>query len=369
MYYIRLQFVWNLILTAYVLIVTGVSAAEPDAYRHWLTLPLDYDPQAKRSPYNVEGPLGVAFSPDGKTLAAAFHEMGVVLFDLPTGKVTATFRQPDEKAYGVAFSPDGKLMAVSGLGAWLWDVTKGQPKPLGKHPLWVFSVAFSPDGRTLAVGTSREPFHLWDLATGKSIAEFDIYAGTGPNLDTGLYKPHVSSFAFSPDGKTLAAHIYFYEDELPIFDHMQIWDLELRTLRASFRGTCGLFTPDGESFIYGLNGKIMLRNAKALDEVVTIEGETKIDPTSLSVMALSRDGKTLAANSEDHAVEIWNLPARKLIAVLKVHKRGIRSIALSAGLTGRKRPVFVSTLHRKATRQKWVIKLDEKVWSKRSTSS
>ncbi len=50
----------------------------------------------------------------------------------------------------------------------------------------------------------------------------------------------------------------------------------------------------------------------------------------LAVMALSRDGKTLAANSEDHAVQIWNLPNRKKIAVLKGHKLSIRSIAISA---------------------------------------
>src|SRR5262249_49483740 len=160
------------------------------------------------------------------------------------------------------------------------------------------------DGKTLAVGTCMQIFQLWELATGKSVAKFDVYAGTAPNLDRGLYKPHVAALAFSPDRMTLAADIHFYEDELPIFDHIQIWDLESQTLRTSFNGTGGLFTRDGETLVYGLDGKIRLRSTTAIDEMVTIEGKTRISPAYLPVMALSGDGKTLAASGENDAVQL-----------------------------------------------------------------
>jgi WD40 repeat protein len=326
---IRARAAAYLFLMAFCLIGAEAGGAEPASFRHLLTLPLDYDPQAKRSPYGEGCPQGVAFSPDGKILAAAFHDKGVWLFDLPSGQVRATFKQPGE-AFCVTFSPDGKLLAHSGSGAGLWDVPNSRPKLWIEHPSWAFSAAFSRDGKSLAVGTYREAFHLWELATGKSAAKFDIYAGTDPHLDRGLYKPRVAAFAFSPDGKTLAAQIHFHEDELRIFDHMQIWDLETGKLKASFDGSGGLFTPDGETFVCELNGQIKLRSAKTFAESATIAGETKLAEGWWSAMALSSDGKILAASAADHSVQLWNLPDRKLIAVLKGHTKWITSVAISA---------------------------------------
>lgn len=47
-------------------------------------------------------------------------------------------------------------------------------------------------------------------------------------------------------------------------------------------------------------------------------------------LALSGDGKMLATSNQDHAVQLWNLPARNLMAVLKGHEGAIASIAFSA---------------------------------------
>ena len=165
---------------------------------------------------------------------------------------------------------------------------------------------------------------MWDLATGKSVAEFDPFAGTKPTLDTGLYKPTVATLAFSPDGKTLAAHINFFDDELPRFDHMQIWDLPSGKLRATFDGKACLFTPDGETLISGCKGQVELRSTRTLAVLATLKGTTEISPGDLS-----RDGKTIVAIGNDKTIQLWDLSQRKLSAVLKGHDRAITAVAIS----------------------------------------
>jgi len=48
---IRCRIAACIFLIASCLIVTVASGAEPETFRHLLTLPLDYDPQAKRPLY------------------------------------------------------------------------------------------------------------------------------------------------------------------------------------------------------------------------------------------------------------------------------------------------------------------------------
>jgi WD40 repeat protein len=124
-----------------------------------------------------EGWVGsVAFSPDGKTIAAGYSSFvaggGAVLWDAAGRKRLA--EQPlavKESGVGsVAFSPDGKTIAAGcgalrGGGVVLWDAT-GRER-LAEQPLAVDqdsfgSVAFSPDGKTVAAVCGRGMV-LWDV--------------------------------------------------------------------------------------------------------------------------------------------------------------------------------------------------------------
>jgi len=110
-------------------------------------------------------PLAIALSPDEKhaaVLMSGFRERGLQIVDLAAGTVTQTL--PQRGAFlGVAFSPDGKSVYTSGGGhdvvyRYSWDGSRAALAdsiiiaPIDTiHPRFVGAIAFSPDGATLAV--------------------------------------------------------------------------------------------------------------------------------------------------------------------------------------------------------------------------
>ncbi|MEV4289604.1 WD40 repeat domain-containing protein [Nonomuraea bangladeshensis] len=164
----------------------------------------------------LEGTPGpVAFSPDGTLLAVAYFGGPVRLFDAVSGLLTGDPLRPaaDEAADGaadgaagraadeaaaLAFSPDGRLLAAStgGEQAQLWDVATRRPaaRPLTGHAGPVTAVAFSPDGAILATASGDRTVRLWDAATGAPLGD-PLTGHTGA----------VTAVAFSPDGATLAS--------------------------------------------------------------------------------------------------------------------------------------------------------------------
>jgi WD40 repeat protein len=125
--------------------------------------------------------LGVAFSPDGKLVAAAAwgggNKNSVLIWALETGKLLHKFQVPEEP-WAVSFSPDGKLLASNGnwSSTLLWDMTTGevnQKLTEGNRAGGLRAVKFTPDGKSLVTGGgSQGTPHLWNLETGKLVKVF-----------------------------------------------------------------------------------------------------------------------------------------------------------------------------------------------------
>jgi WD40 repeat protein len=127
-----------------------------------------------RKPGPGNCPLQLVFSPDGLRLAAAgssgfiSNTPGEVrVWDVATEKNRPGFDPGKERPSAVAFSADGRMLAAgSDEGTlFVWEAFTGRLRHrFTGHKQWIASVAFSPDGRRLAASSADAPVYVWDLA-------------------------------------------------------------------------------------------------------------------------------------------------------------------------------------------------------------
>src|SRR5262249_45923431 len=159
---------------------------------------------------------GVVVSPDGRCLAHFGHldgQAGIRLHDFRTGKWVRTICEPSAY-FPVGFSADGKELSTSpfpangGKRVLVWSTADGSK--LREVALTKFDrVTLSPDGKTALVNPSRygDNQELWDLATGKKLADLGRQSAYG--------KP-----TFLNGGKELALLFDYYS--VPEF---RVWEV------------------------------------------------------------------------------------------------------------------------------------------------
>ncbi|MBY0526924.1 MAG: WD40 repeat domain-containing protein, partial [Gemmataceae bacterium] len=114
---------------------------------------------------NIGGISGIAFSPDGKTLAWSTGG-SIRLCDLAQGKEIRRFGGQEGAIAEMAFSPGGKYLAAASDDGTLqvWETATGTALgQLTGHRGPLTALVFAPDGKTLITGGVDTTILYWDM--------------------------------------------------------------------------------------------------------------------------------------------------------------------------------------------------------------
>jgi WD40 repeat protein len=177
--------------------------------------------------------VAVAFSPDGKLVAAANRGGTAAIWSIVTGRLQHRLRSARTPLTDVEFSHDGRFLATAAIGgdARIWNVSNGFPvHTLKAHLGRIARVAFSPDDRwLLTAGPTKGG--LWQMSTGRLL--FYLRGHTNQLEDA----------SFAPDGK----HIVTASDDQTVRTYTctvcgSVYELA-RLAHAQLVRTAALLTP------------------------------------------------------------------------------------------------------------------------------
>jgi len=257
--------------------------------------------------HSFRGVFSLAFSPDGRVVAAGTHDANIVLYSLASGRPLATL-PADGDVNSLAFSKDGRTL-VSGDGGGhviVWDVARqARQATLSGDTAGVDSVTFSSDGLTVASGGDDGKVIIWALQGNNHLTLATLPQADGPAV-------------FGPGERVLAA---------AGTAGSAIWDISRRIKLASLpaKTTPIGFTANGRTIVLlGTGGDLILWNVAQGRETASavLPGAT--------VAALSPDGKTLAYGTDSSGdVSLWDLQRQTEVATLASRSPGVNSLAFS----------------------------------------
>ncbi len=176
-----------------------LAVVEPKPNHKWVRV-YDGITGAERFAREFEDAVGcVASSPDGKALAVGLFDTSrggnnkIVLLDPVTNERMTTLPTQKKGQTALAFSADGRYLAAGFNGlVQIWDVRSRElVKAITGFERVTTCLAFSADGKTLAAGTQDGQVWVWSIVTGKPMQLIEV-GSRG-----------VRTVCFSPDGKRL----------------------------------------------------------------------------------------------------------------------------------------------------------------------
>ena len=340
-----------------------LAARSPTGFKLWNTLAA-----GERRTVRAGGqPSAFLFSPDDRQLAV-LGEQGesIQLWDLPSESLVREFNLSGARVRGMAFAPDGLSLAAGGSDQtvhWL-DLETGRERGLLKgHSNEIRALAFSPDGQFLASASKDNTVRVWParipvtvpapagvfppLAFSLQDPETRVIGQNSPgrtgshgleewNLATGTHRPLARLQGAQPigmldgrEGRFLAMNRPVRGKELWLLQYDTGAQAVLQSLRleesyhprtaTDFSAAAGLFT------IASYDGRIWVWRVGDGKLVGTLTGPTN----EVQALRFTPDGRALASFTRRSPVMLWDLASRKVIRQFPLASARANDLAFS----------------------------------------
>lgn len=271
------KFLFMLVLSTYVALCVSPTFAQ---YEPYTQIGLPKGAIARLGKGYIRG---MTYSPDGTQMAVSTYN-GVWIYDARTGEqLNLLTGKQGEHYVSAAYSSDSKTIVTGGVDGTvqLWNTRTGKTIKKFKCPEeYIGYIKYSPDGQTIAIKGPENTIELWNARTGKHLKSL-----SGHEKPTDRYEGHpdvtISSYAFSPDSKTIVSG--------------------------------------------GGDKTVRLWNAHTGENIKTLTGHTE----TVVAVAFSPDGRTIMSASRDKTVRLWDAHTGEIINTLTGHKDIIVSAAYS----------------------------------------
>jgi WD40 repeat protein len=253
-----------------------------------------------------------SFSRDGKLLVSASVDDTARIWRVPSSSGTGPLKPLQILKVGhpllsASFDPTARFVLTVGVdpAARVWDRQTGKVvAELRANDVDLDDASFSPDGGLVVTAGDDQTARVWDWRRGRPLV---VLGGTGSPYGFGVTRRAV----FSADGRIVATA----SDD----GHVRLWDWRnhriLRTLRASKHGTAY------DVALYG--GSPLVVTAGQDGSTRVWDGRTGRLRASLftseiaNAVAVSPDGRLVAAQAAGGEARIWNWQARQVLELLR----------------------------------------------------
>lgn len=257
--------------------------------------------------------LALAWSPDGKTLAASgYHE--ATLWNLD-GKLAGRISRLPQRVHGLAFLNDGSLAIAAGTpgkaGELLLARENETPRVMARIGEVFTTLALNSERTLLAAGGADNSIRIFETSTGKE------------RLNIQQHAEWVTALVFSPDGKRIASASRDRTARVFELENGNLLETYVEHTQPVFAVA---FAEDGKRVISGGRGKTphlwQVEEAKKLGDFPALEGD---------ILALRAVGKRLFMAGADASIREFDIESRKLTRELKGHSDWVYALAYEAG--------------------------------------
>lgn len=253
---------------------------------------------------------GLALSPSGERLASLVAGKGVRVWETSAEKKVFDL-DAESELLSVAYSPEGRFLAAGGVDhrIRLWDAQTGDRRTtLEGPPHPVTAIAFAPRAAVLASASSAScDVWLWNTERAEPILVI-------PDAAEGC---SVEALAFQPQGELLAVAGIDWLATGGGDGHLVVWDViqPQRLFKLPGGARAVAFHPAGRLLL----AASLVRTVRIWDVTTgELEGELIGHEDAVTCVACSPDGRLVATGSDDRTVRLWDVTTGTLLGTTEL---------------------------------------------------